>query len=404
MPQGMRPLVHPGILVSRSMLDGIRAAVLAQTEPTYSAFVAASTGWTPSYVELPPVQLGNLSYVPHPQRVLSNGTGINPMREDAFAAYTHALLWTATRDERHALKAIAIMDCWVAAWVTPVDLKWGLQVAWAAAVWPRAAEIIKHVYARWEGADAFGRFLTALMLPLVCSGASTNGNIGLVMTEASIAISVFTDNSSAFDFFIERWRRQAPAYLYLRSDGPTPKRPPRQRYLENTSPTCSPACTDAEMVTYWHGQRDFVADGICQETCRDLGHTQLGLATLINTAETAYHQGIDLYAEEAGRILAAAELHASLLGVEPATRRQPVPSFLCGGRLRGAVNASATWWMLHHHFHTRRGLALPNVSALLPQIRPSCWDQICWETLTHGGSFNASAASGVRPSARRGAC
>ena len=45
----------------------------------------------------------------------------------------------------------------------------------------------------------------------------------------------------------------------------------------------------------WHGQRDFARSGLCQETCRDLGHVQFGFATLINTAQTAYLQGLDLY-------------------------------------------------------------------------------------------------------------
>ena len=112
------------------------------------------------------------------------------MREDAFAAYTHAVLWAATKDERHAELAMRIMDGWAAAWTKPVDLEWGLQVAWAAAVWPRAAEIIRHAHGGWEGATAFGYFLRDLMLPLVDEGASTNGNIGLVMTEAAVAISV----------------------------------------------------------------------------------------------------------------------------------------------------------------------------------------------------------------------
>ena len=43
-----------------------------------------------------------------------------------------------------------------------------------------------------------------------------------------------------------------------------------------------------------HGQTDYTHDGVCQESCRDLGHVQLGMATLVNSAETAHHQGIDL--------------------------------------------------------------------------------------------------------------
>ena len=130
-----------------------------------------------------------------------------------------------------------------------------------------------------------------------------------------------------------------------------------------------------------------------QESCRDLGHVELGYMTLINSAETAFHQGVDLYAEEQERLIAGAELHASLLAAEPEARRQPVPAWLCGGRVKAALNSS-TWAMLHHHYVTRLGVAaLPNVSALLPQIRANlqCWDQGCWEVLTHGGANDTGA-------------
>ena len=116
------------------------------------------------------------------------------------------------------------------------------------------------------------------------------------------------------------------------------------------------------------------------------------MATLINTAETAYHQGIDLYAENQARLIAGAELHASLLALEPAALRQPVPPSLCGGKLKGA-NSSSTWAMLHHHFVGRKGLAMPNVSALLPIEQPMCWDHMCWEALTHGNSDGSSTGA-----------
>ena len=50
-----------------------------------------------------------------------------------------------------------------------------------------------------------------------------------------------------------------------------------------------PNCTDRQIVDYWHGQAIFgpAQDGVCQESCRDLGHVSLGFATLVNMAETA---------------------------------------------------------------------------------------------------------------------
>ena len=63
------------------------------------------------------------------------------------------------------------------------------------------------------------------------------------------------------------------------------------------------ACSDAEIVEFWHGQSNFGGhNGLCQETCRDLGHTQMGIATLGNVAETAHHQGLDLWGENKGRL------------------------------------------------------------------------------------------------------
>ena len=65
------------------------------------------------------------------------------------------------------------------------------------------------------------------------------------------------------------------------------------------------------------------------------------------------------------------------------------PPWLCGGALR-AANAS-TFDVVHRHYATRRGVALPNVSASLRRRgddRDRCWDQPCWETFTHGDAFS----------------
>src|SRR6516165_8788296 len=83
--------------------------------------------------------------------------------------------------------------------------------------------------------------------------------------------------------------------MYLSSDGPRPVPPPR----------CG-----TSVLTYWH-QTSFV-DGLAQETSRDFGHTFWGLAAAVNTAETALQQGLNLYAENADRIIAAFEFHNAI--------------------------------------------------------------------------------------------
>ena len=44
-----------------------------------------------------------------------------------------------------------------------------------------------------------------------------------------------------------------------------------------------------------------------QETCRDLSHPIIGLESIVNAAETARIQGVDLYGEQKQRIAAAYE-------------------------------------------------------------------------------------------------
>ena len=106
----------------------------------------------------------------------------------------------------------------------------------------------------------------------------------------------------------------------------------------------------------------------------------VGYATLVNTAETAWQQGVDLYGEEQDRLIAGtqviiqrylfvdlhlyatrysstafafkypkvgrywrahlvdyagAEFHASLLLAEPEQYRQPIPEDVCGGKVKG---------------------------------------------------------------------
>ena len=273
----------------------------------------------------------------------------------------------------------------------------GLEAAWSGTVWARAAELVKHTTGTgvWPlaSANAFGTMLTRFYLPLVDDGATTNGNIAFVMSEAALHISVFTDNTTAFNKAIALYRQQAPAYVYISSDGPVPKRPPAQRDLPGTAPTCGPTCSDKDMVTFWHDNSVFSGhDGVAQETCRDLGHTQMLLAAFANFAETAHHQGIDLFAENKERYMKALEFHATLMTGEPAAlRKKGWPSWLCGGRCRGEHCGPAnggTGEIVHHHFVHRLNLTLPNLTALLPNIRPlQCFDQLCWETLTHGDAL-----------------
>jgi len=358
---GPKAFVHPGILVNRAQLDFVKSKL--GVEPYKSAFAQTNTS-----------RFGSLSYAPSPIAVVECGSFSNPdigctaEKNDATAAYTQALLWSLTGQEAHAKKAIEIMNGWSAVLKDHTNSNAPLQSAWTASVFPRAAEIIRYTYDGWAAADVtrFAAMLRDVYLPKVINGdANSNGNWELSMAEASVAIGVFLDDRATFDKAIAMWRKRVPAYFYLTTDGALPVPPPGGN--KNTQ---------AALTTYWYDQTTF-SDGLCQETCRDLGHVQYGLAAMINAAETARIQGVDLYGEQAKRITAGLELHAQYLN------GAAVPSSLCTGTLTD-VSADPTWEIAYNHYANRTKAALPQTKALIAKIRPVDTDHhMDWETLTH---------------------
>jgi hypothetical protein len=353
---------HPGILVTKEQLDFVKAKVIAGSAPWKPAFDAARAS-----------KAGSLTYTAAPVANVGCGSYSNPdigctaEKSDAAAAYTHALLYVLSGDAAHAEKAIAIMNAWSAVLTTHSLSNAPVQSGWVGAVFPRAAEIIRYTYAGWAPADVtrFGKMLHDAYLPFVVHGATENGNWELSEIDAAIAIAVFLDDKVTFDKAVAMWRKRVPAYVYLASDGPFPVAPPAGN-----------ATTPQQVVAFWYNQATFT-DGLAQETCRDLGHTQYGLAAIVNAAETARIQNVDLYASEAKRLSAGLEFHAKLLN------GAPVPSTLCGGTLN-AVTPDPMWEIALNALTTRLGIPLPETARVVTKIRPSGVDHhMEWETLTH---------------------
>jgi hypothetical protein len=350
---------HPGVLVSKAQLDFVKDKVAAGTQPWKMAFDRAQNSGS-----------GSPSYVPHPVANVVCGSNSNPdigctaEKSDMAAAYTHALLWYLGGDENHAKKAIEIMNAWSAVLEEHTMSNAPLQSGWVGSVFPRAAEIIRHTYSGWPAneVERFATMLRSVYLPVVLQGSPNNGNWELTMAEAAAAISVFLDDKASFDQAVSLWRKRVPAYIYLQSDGPTPVAPDGQPGLD--------------LATFWYGQTTFEADGVGQETCRDLGHMQYGLAAIVNLAETALIQGVDLYGMESKRISAGLEFHAQFLDSVAA------PPWLCGGQLN--LLTYPTWEIGLNHYGNRMGMSLPHTRNLVMRRRPTGVDHhMEWETLTH---------------------
>src|SRR5207237_2385051 len=106
------------------------------------------------------------------------------------------------------------------------------------------------------------------------------------------------------------------------------------------------------------GQTTPLVDGLLQESVRDSQHANLALSAMVNAAETARQQGIDLYGEQARRIVAALEFQAQFL---PPNNAPPVKNV--------TVHTHPTWEIAYNHYHNRMGMDLPKMGAVLPKIR-----------------------------------
>lgn len=355
--------VHPGVLVTHEQLEAARARLVADEEPTASAFDRMMAS-----------EYASLGHTASPREVVECGPYSNPdvgcsaERRDAMAAYTHALAWYFTKDARHARKSVQIMGAWSARVTDHKGSNAPLQAAWTASLWVKAGEVIRYTYSGWpdEQIDRFDKMLRIAYLPEVDRRSQANGNWELAMSEATLAIAVFVEDEDSFNRGLDVLRDRVPAYIYLDEDGQVP------RVASGSS-----LATSGEILDYWHNPHT-LRDGMSQETCRDLGHTGYGLASIAHATETAGIQGVDLYPEFGPRLASALELH-SRLSISSVVPVQP-----CAGDLEGHLgplpeSALAT-------LGERFGCAMPATRDLGEQQSRIGTDEhiVAWEDLTHG--------------------
>lgn len=349
---------HPGVLLNRAQLDLIKQRVTDGIEPQRSAFATMLAS-----------PLADLNYTPSPRAVVECGSysrpdlGCKDERRDSAAAYSQAIAWHVTGNAKYARNAIRIMNAWASTLTGGHTNNNGpIQAAWSASVWPRAAEIIRATFDGWspEEIARFQKMLVTQYVPSLINGSDENGNKELAMSEALINIGVFNDDRSIFDAGVKMWRARAPAYIYLATDGPEPVLPPSGKRA------------------FWgnKGKSTPFVDGLLQESMRDPHHANMGFASMVNAAETALQQGLDLYAEQGKRMMAAMEYQAQYL---PPNRTAPPPPNL-------EFTLQPTWEIAYNHFHLRLGRDLPKIAKVIPTNRPTGADNnhMVWETLTHG--------------------
>ena len=405
--QPASPFVHPGVLVSNRQLDVIRHQVLVQKSgPMYEAYTKAlnSTFASKTFAPFGPPACGIIVCGSYSKPNI----GCSNESSDVATAYLQSLLWAIDGNPVYAANAIAALNAYashlhgyggVKACVADSHYNAPLQAAWSGMMYSKAAELLAHAESPqgtssgWAKADQqrLKTMLTNVTVPLIYAGSGANGNWELSMLDALIGIAVFTDNRTMFNHAIAFWRQRVPGYFWVASDGPFPVQVPRDHEQWNGSGFGSGT---------FYGQVVLNAStaGVCQETCRDFGHLQMGMASSMYTAETAFVQGVDLWTEQAPRFAAAMEFHSKFLN---AGKEAPVPPYMCSrspDHPGGVTLAYApTMEVGFNAVAVRLKMALPHTETHLKKSVRAMADPsnrwMMYETLTHGDAFAADATN-----------
>ncbi len=268
--QGVRrPIVHPGILQTRADLEFMKAKIKAGEEPWKSAWQI----WLDSLI-------ASLDFTPKPYVHVIRGAydagerGGRELQESASAAENHVMQWYVSENEAHARKAIEIFDAWSRTLADFFENDAMLLAGWTGGQFCNAAEILRATYPGWSAAsqEQFKRMLLTVYVPLLrMFYPEANGNWDAAIMYTLLAIGVYCEDRSLME----------SVYRHFRTG------------LVNSG------------ITHY-----VYPSGQCEETCRDQGHTQLGLGFLVNTCVVAWNQGVDLFAEADNRLALGIEYTA----------------------------------------------------------------------------------------------
>lgn len=256
-----RAIAHPGILQTRADLEFMKNKINAGEEPWKSSWQI--------WLESP---LASLDFKPQPFAHVIRGAydagdqGGRELQQSADAAENHVMQWVVTGNVAHAQKAVEILDAWSGTLADFFENDAMLLAGWTGGQFCNSAEILRATYPAWsaQSQEQFKRMLLTVYVPLLrMFYPEANGNWDAAIMYTLLSIGVYCEDRALMDSVYRHFR------LGLVNSGIT-------RYV------------------YPSGQ--------CEETCRDQGHTQLGLGYMLNTCIVARNQGVDLFGEADNRL------------------------------------------------------------------------------------------------------
>ncbi|MEP6728307.1 MAG: alginate lyase family protein [Bacteroidota bacterium] len=325
--------VHPGMLHNKKDLQFLKAKVAGGAAP-----------WSALWTDLIHSKEADLSWQPQPIKVIVVGffskpdIGATAFTLDANAAYTMALAYAVTDNKKYAEKAIAIINAWTYTLDSITDKNKKLLLGMNGIKYLNAAEIIRYTYKGWKKADqqAFEKMVLTNWYPLLQDFMpSYNGNWDAAIIQTMMCIGIFCDRKDIFD----------------------------RAYNQ-----CLKGASNGAINNYFNDW------GQCQESGRDQGHTQMGLGFLSTVCEIAWKQGLDLYSAYENRLAIGYEYTSKyLLGEDVQyvqyTTFENKKVFTDTISSAGRGKFSPIYERAYHHYHDRKGMAMPYTVRALEKSR-----------------------------------
>ncbi len=337
---------HPGISHIAAELKFVKAKLKAKQQP-----------WQQAWDKLRGSPFAELSWKPKPVAHVERGAynrpdiGASAFMDDGRSAYTHALLWVLTDNETHAKKAAGILNAWSATLKSVSNHDAKLLVGMGGLQYCNAAEILKHGWQGWPQKDqqAFRQMLQNVLYPVIQDfHPRANGNWDASMIQTMMAMGIFLDDRTMFQKAVD---------YFLKGKG------------------------NGAVNHYFH------LSGQCQESGRDQAHTQMGLEYLVNAAEIAWKQGVDLYSAYDKRLAKGFEYTAQYnLGNDvpfeySESYQGKYKHTKISGKSRGRLRPM--YEKAYNHYHNRIGMGMPWSQKALQKTRPETGGTMPWSTLMY---------------------
>ncbi|OQP46265.1 hypothetical protein A4H97_31385 [Niastella yeongjuensis] len=322
---------HPGLLQSREDLDRMKTAVAEKQEPIYSGYQV--------FMQNPASQAKYKMQGPMAMVGRNPTVGQATYDNDANAAYQHAIMWVITGEKKYADVAIKIINAWSATLKSITGRDAVLMAGLGPFKMVNAAEIIRYTNAGWSGEaiqQTENHFKEVIYPVLKDFAPFANGNWDAAAIKTVMAIGIFCNDQAIYERAL--------------------------RYYVN-------GCGNGRITNYIIGET-----GQIQESGRDQGHAQLGIALLGDCCEMAWHQGLDLYGYDNNRLLKGFEYIAKYnLGndvpfAHVLDRTGKYEQFKPATKARGDLRA--VYEQIYNHYVNRMGLTAPFTKQAAEKIRP----------------------------------